>query len=267
MGYSSLSIGIACLLLFLLPGLSLDGIHDWICGSCSLCHVCPLCESHINISTTCVGHESLNICKCNCITEERVQYYHQESNRQLKADLHNKKATRMNDYLAKHHFLFWLTGLLLCIILILFLLGGLVLLSPSILNRDIHWRTASRLHHRQHLMRKHNLTEKSLASTIELQSIHLQPLTQLTVVDLTQQLDSLKLQHLNLTYELEATRSARATPKFASTQRIACCFESSLFFSNLLTFFVSLMSNGEMLAIIYSSLILSYLILERMLRQ
>jgi hypothetical protein len=133
-----------------------------------------------------------------------------------------------------------------------------VLLSPSILNRDIHWRTASRLHRRQNLMRKHNLTVKSLASTIELQSIHLQPLTQLTVVGLTQQLDSLKLQHLNLTYELAAARSVRATLKSDSTQRIASCFQCSLFFSNSSMFFVSLVCKGDVLAIIYSSLKLSY---------
>jgi hypothetical protein len=102
----------------------------------------------------------------------------------------------------------------------LFLLGGLVLLPPSILNLNTHWWTVSRLHRRQHLMRKHNLTEKCLPSTTELQSIHLQPPTQMKVVDLIQQLDSLKLQLLYLTHELEAARSARATPKSASTQRI-----------------------------------------------
>ena len=231
MGFAVSSIIFTSLVLIVLPSSSFAGLRSWLCGTCTICQLCPSCEPHLNISPVCECHENLNNCNCNCISHERLQQYHNEWNLQLKANLHNNHAAQMNSNHFKRYLLFWLVSLSLLIISLLFCLIILIFVAPALLKRYTTWKSNTRLHRRQQYMQKHKLVEQSPPSTIELSSLQHRTVTlpasptfssseQPSYNDLVQQLDTHKQLVVRLTQDLQVAKSHCDTAPSAPSSRI-----------------------------------------------
>ena len=167
MGFALISIIFFSLTFSTFPSSSLGTLRTWLCGTCTICQLCPSCEPHLNVSPQCECHENLNNCNCNCITHKSLHTYHQQWNSQLLAAQHNTHAAQLNGTQYKRWLLFWLIGLSCFNILMLIFIILLIIYTPVLLRRCADSKSQSKLHRRQHLMRKHNLVEPPPLSTIE----------------------------------------------------------------------------------------------------
>ncbi|CAF5177215.1 unnamed protein product [Rotaria magnacalcarata] len=189
----SISISIA------LPSLSFGGLQSWFCGTCTVCHPCPACEPHLNISPNCECQENLSNCNCNCTTNQNFKDYHTSSNLQQMSSQHNIHAAQMNSNNLKRHLFGWIIGLSSCTILLLFLIV-LILFAPTLLRRYTTWHSKRKLTRRARFITKFNLIERSAL-----------PSVQPSYDDLLKQLSEQKQQLENLTRELPAPNTSLLT--------------------------------------------------------
>ena len=139
-----------------------------MCGSCTICQLCPPCTPHLHVSPKCECHENLNNCNCNCITHTHLEEYHKQWTLHLMANQNNSHAAQMNSNKLKRHLLFWLIGMSFFNVSLLFIVVLLIVFAPALLQRCAVWKSTSKLHRRQVLMKKHNLIEQPLCSTIDI---------------------------------------------------------------------------------------------------
>ena len=163
MGFGVLSMVFIIILAGYFPALSSATFRSWFCGTCTVCQACPPCTPQINVSPHCECRENLNNCDCRCLTQQHLQEYYVQWSSHLGVAQNNTLITQMNSHLVKRRLLFWLIGLSFFNIFLLLLLGFLIFFSPDLLRRWTQWRSNSRLHRRQQLMKKLNLVEPRLS--------------------------------------------------------------------------------------------------------
>ncbi len=176
MGFGLVFLIVFSLIFATLPSFSSANLRSWLCGTCTICQLCPPCEPHLNVSPKCECHENLNNCNCNCISHKNLRAYHHEWNSQLLATQHNSHAAQMNSNQFKRWLLFSLIGLSCFNLLILIVIILLIIFSPALLRRCAALKSRSKLQRRQRLMRKHNFVDPSPPSTIALQPPPLLPI-------------------------------------------------------------------------------------------
>jgi hypothetical protein len=70
MAFGILSLVLFSITLATFPSLSLGNLRSWIFRTCTICQLCPPCESHLNVSPKWERRENLNNFNSNCITHK-----------------------------------------------------------------------------------------------------------------------------------------------------------------------------------------------------
>lgn len=205
-----------------LPSVSFAGLRSWVCGSCTICPLCPPCEPHLYVAPNCECRENLNNCNCNCVTNNHLAEYQKQWTGQLMGTHNITFAAQMNSNQFKRHLLFWLIGLSFFNIFLLLLVILLIVLAPALLRRCAVWKSKSRLHAKQLIMKRHNLIEPPASSPISTPVGHLLPTVSigidtnvsappLSYVELAEQLEAQQRLVLQLTSDLHAVQQLRKT--------------------------------------------------------
>lgn len=210
MGVSILSVVFIIFLVGHFPAPASASFRSWFCGTCTVCQMCPACTPQVNVSPRCECRENLNNCDCRCLTQQHLQEHYGQWSAHLGVAQNNTLITQMNGYLMKRRLLFWLIALSFFNIFLLFLLGFLVFFSPNLLRRWTHWRSTSRLNHRQQIMKKLNLVEPDV-SDVTLSSPD--PVSPATIA----RLDRLMV---NLTTALQSVPVSSSSPATCTVSRI-----------------------------------------------
>ena len=167
MACSLLFIASISIILVTFPSFSFGGFQSWFCGTCAVCHPCPACEPHLNISPRCECKENLNNCNCNCITQENLQAYHTSWNLQQMSAQHNIHAAQMNSNNLKRRLLGWVIGLSFCNIFLLCFIVILIFCAPTWIRSYTTWHSKMKLKRRARLINKFDLVERSALPSVQ----------------------------------------------------------------------------------------------------
>jgi hypothetical protein len=164
MTFSIILVVMSIFLLSLLPSLSSATLRSWFCGTCTVCGVCPPCAPQINVAPHCECRETLNNCNCRCLTQQNLHDYHLQWASHLGTTYNNTFATQQNNHFHKRRLLYWLIGLSIFNVFLLFLHGLFVFFASRLYGRWTRWKLNSRVQRRQHLMHKLNLIDPPVSS-------------------------------------------------------------------------------------------------------
>ena len=87
----------------------------------------------------------------------------------------NTFAAQMNSNQLKRHLLAWLIGLSFVNVFLLLVVILLIVFASALLRRCAVWKSKSQLHHKQLIMKKHNLIESPSSSALGTQVGHSLP--------------------------------------------------------------------------------------------
>jgi hypothetical protein len=213
------------------PSLSLAGLRSWVCGTCTICQLCPPCEPHLYVAPTCECRENLNNCNCNCVTTNHLEEYHKQWTLHFMANHNNTFAAQMNSNQIKRHLLAWLIGLSFFNVGLLLVVILLSVFAPALLRRCAVWKSKSQLHHKQLVMKKHNLIEPPSSSVLETHVGHSLPTISagmdtsvsaptLSYAELSEQLEAQQRLARQLASDLHAVQHLRASTGFTIIPKI-----------------------------------------------